>query len=52
MPTSITTALNSPGDRHLDRILREVAAGVPGRAPEIRLTAAADFACVLDGVAA
>ena len=39
----------TPGDQHIERVVREVLAGVPGRDPEVRLIAAADMAAVLDG---
>lgn len=38
----------TPGERHIDRICKEILAGKPGRPAEIRLLAAADFAAVLD----
>lgn len=42
-------ALDGPGAVHIDRIVREVIAGVPGRPAAIRLAAAAWLASVLDG---
>lgn len=42
------SALDSPGDQHIDRICREIATGVPGRDPAIRLIAASDLAAILD----
>ena len=44
-----TDALDGPGAVHIDRIVREVIAGVPGRPAAIRLAAAAWLASVLDG---
>ena len=44
-----TAALDGPGAVHIDRIVREVIAGVPGRPAAIRLAAAAWLASVLDG---
>jgi hypothetical protein len=44
-----TDALPTPGAVHLDRIVREVIAGVPGRPAAIRLAAAVGLASVLDG---
>ena len=42
-------ALDGAGAVHIDRIVREVIAGVPGRPAAIRLAAAAWLASVLDG---
>lgn len=39
----------TPGERHFDQVCREILAGKPGRDPVVRLTAAADFAALLDG---
>lgn len=39
----------SAGDRHIDRVCKEILAGVPGRPAEVRLIAASDFAQILDG---
>lgn len=36
------------GDRHIERIVQEILAGVPGRPAAVRLEAAALFAEVLD----
>lgn len=36
------------GDRHIDRVCKEILAGVPGRPAHIRLEAAAGLAEVLD----
>lgn len=47
---TVTTALDSRSDQHIDRIVREILAGVPGRPAHVRLLAAADLAVVLDGV--
>lgn len=44
--------LDGPGAMHVDRICREITAGIPGRPADVRLTAAADLADVLDGGAA
>ena len=44
-----TDALDGAGAVHIDRIVREVIAGVPGRPAAIRLAAAAWLASVLDG---
>ena len=46
-----TDALDGAGDCHIDRIVREVVTGVPGRPAAIRLAAAVGLASVLDGVA-
>lgn len=42
-------AFYTPGERHIDRVCQSILRGDPGRAPEIRLHAAAAFAEVLDG---
>lgn len=44
-----TDALDGADAVHIDRIVREVIAGVPGRPAAIRLAAAAWLASVLDG---
>lgn len=36
------------GDLHIERVIRDLLAGVPGRDAEVRLIAAADLAQVLD----
>lgn len=42
------SALDSPGDQHIDRVCRQIATGVPGRDPALRLQVAADLAEILD----
>lgn len=42
------SALDSPGDQHIDRVCREIATGVPGRPAALRLQVAADLAQILD----
>ena len=38
----------SEGDRHVDRVCKEILAGVPGRDPALRLLCASDLAEVID----
>jgi hypothetical protein len=45
----VTTPLDGPAAQHIDRIVGEVIAGVPGRPAEVRLLCAADLAELLEG---
>lgn len=42
--------LDTPGDRHIERVIREILDGQPGRPAEIRLQCAVDMAQIIDRV--
>jgi hypothetical protein len=48
MDRTMKRSWQSPGADHIERIMREIVTGVPGRDPALRLLVACDFAEVLD----
>lgn len=48
MSRKVDRLTDTRGDRHIERIIKEIIDGVPGRDPALRLLVASDFAEVLD----